>query len=104
MWCRPYADMMQPLVSVIIPTHNSQPIVNACMRAVNDQSYKNIGMIVVDSQSTDDRVRVARNIGAFVIESVHALIFSGDTITGVIIHTRESSHTPVTESLMRCSR
>jgi glycosyltransferase involved in cell wall biosynthesis len=43
------------------------------MRAVNDQSYKNIEMIVVDSQSTDDTARVARNFGAFVIESEHKL-------------------------------
>ena len=62
-------ECLKPLVSVIIPTHNSQPTVNSCMRAVNDQTYRNVEMIVVDSQSTDDTVRVARDFRASVIET-----------------------------------
>jgi glycosyltransferase involved in cell wall biosynthesis len=61
--------MAEPLVSVIIPTENSQPISNACIRFVKEQTYKNIEIIVVDKMSSDGTPEIAKNFGATVIET-----------------------------------
>jgi glycosyltransferase involved in cell wall biosynthesis len=66
--------MAEPLVSVIIPTHNSQPISNACIRFVNDSTYKNIEVIVVDRMSSDGTPEIARNFGATVIQTRNGLL------------------------------
>ena len=43
-----------PLVSVIIPTHNSENFVSRCIESVINQSEKAIEVIAVDDQSTDE--------------------------------------------------
>lgn len=42
-----------PLVSVIIPVHNSQDFIDRCLQSVLNQSEKNIEIIIVDDQSSD---------------------------------------------------
>lgn len=49
-----------PLVSVIIPTKNSENFLDACLRSVKNQSYQNIEIIVVDNFSNDDTVEIAK--------------------------------------------
>jgi glycosyltransferase involved in cell wall biosynthesis len=66
--------MAEPLVSVIIPTHNSQPISNSCIRFLNDATYKNIEVIVVDRLSTDGTPEIAKNFGATVIQTKSGLL------------------------------
>jgi glycosyltransferase involved in cell wall biosynthesis len=46
----------QPLVSVIIPTRNSEATIEKCLKSLMEQSYKNLEIIVVDNHS-DDRTR-----------------------------------------------
>ncbi len=43
-----------PLISVIIPTYNSQKYLQACLDSIKKQTYKNIEVIVVDQTSTDE--------------------------------------------------
>ena len=43
----------QPLVSVIIPTHNAAATLRAALESVVNQVYTQVEMIVVDYQSTD---------------------------------------------------
>lgn len=47
-------------VSVIIPTKNSARTLEACLKSIKNQSYKNIQLIVVDNNSTDNTKEIAQ--------------------------------------------
>jgi len=53
-----------PLVSIIIPTFNSQKTIKQCLESVVKQTYKRIEILVVDRYSTDDTVKIARQFKA----------------------------------------
>lgn len=55
--------MKQKLVSVIVPTFNCQDIIEECLISVKKQTYKNIQLIIVDSFSTDETVKICRRYG-----------------------------------------
>ena len=55
------------LVSVIIPSRNSEGTIAECLRSIISQSYKHIEIIVVDRFSSDSTQAIAKNMGAFVI-------------------------------------
>jgi len=48
-----------PLVSVIIPTKNSSRTLERCLNSIKNQTYKNIEIIVVDNNSTDNTKEIA---------------------------------------------
>lgn len=50
----------EPLVSVIVPTKNSAEFLEACLKSIKAQTYKNIELIVVDNFSTDDTPKIAK--------------------------------------------
>jgi len=52
--------MKNPLVSVIIPTKNSEKYLDICISSIKNQTYKNIEIIVVDNNSTDRTKEIAR--------------------------------------------
>jgi len=54
----------KPLVSIIIPTKNSVAFLDNCLKSIKKQSYKNIELIVVDSNSTDNTIKIARKYQA----------------------------------------
>lgn len=53
---------MEPLVSVIIPTHNRSDLLKRAIRSALAQDYSNVEIIVVDDHSTDDTEKVMREI------------------------------------------
>lgn len=53
--------MLDPVVSVIIPTKNSAKTLELCLNSVKNQTYKNIEIIVVDNFSDDNTLDIARN-------------------------------------------
>jgi len=53
-----------PLVSVTIPTRNSEDVIGACLASVKNQSYPNIETLVVDSKSTDQTKDIIGSFGA----------------------------------------
>ncbi len=55
------------LVSVIIPSRNSERTITNCLRSIVSQSYKSIEIIVVDCFSTDSTRKIAQRMGAHVI-------------------------------------
>lgn len=52
------ADMS--LVSVIVPTKNSDKFLEACLKSIKNQAYKNIEIIVVDNNSSDKTIEIAK--------------------------------------------
>lgn len=49
-----------PLVSVIIPTKNSDRTLDKCLNSIKNQTYKDIELIVVDNNSTDKTKEIAK--------------------------------------------
>jgi glycosyltransferase involved in cell wall biosynthesis len=54
----------QPLVSVIVPTRNSEATVERCLKSIKEQNYNDVEIIVVDNYSNDRTRRIARGYGA----------------------------------------
>jgi glycosyltransferase involved in cell wall biosynthesis len=49
----------KPLVSIIVPTKNSESTISACLKSIKSQSYKNLEIIVVDNNSADKTKDIA---------------------------------------------
>jgi glycosyltransferase involved in cell wall biosynthesis len=62
-------DLMQhPLVSVIIPTFNSEKQLPICLESIKKQIYDNIEIIIADGYSTDKTIEIASQYGAKIIQ------------------------------------
>jgi len=48
------------LVSVIVPTKNSEKFIGQCLKSIKNQTYKNLEIIVVDNNSTDNTKEIAK--------------------------------------------
>lgn len=53
----------KPLVSVIVPTKNSEATIAACLRSIREQCYPNIELIIVDNYSVDRTREIAEKYG-----------------------------------------
>jgi glycosyltransferase involved in cell wall biosynthesis len=51
---------MKPLLSIVIATKNSGHHLERCLCSIENQSFKNFEIIVVDNQSTDDTKTIAK--------------------------------------------
>ncbi len=52
--------MNKPLVSIIIPTFNSERTLGACLNSIKEQTYSPIEIIIVDKQSKDKTAVIAK--------------------------------------------
>ena len=52
---------MRPLISVVIPTYNSEKTIGAALSSVIAQDYDNLEIIVVDGASSDGTADAARS-------------------------------------------
>lgn len=49
-----------PLISVIVSTKNEEKNINSCLKSIKNQTYKNLEIIVVDNNSQDKTVKIAK--------------------------------------------
>jgi glycosyltransferase involved in cell wall biosynthesis len=56
--------MQEPLISVVIPVYNEEKRVGRAIRSMQEQTYKNLEIIVVDDFSTDHTADVVKAIAA----------------------------------------
>ncbi|MEM4680606.1 MAG: glycosyltransferase, partial [Nanopusillaceae archaeon] len=61
-------NVHKPLVSIIIPTYNSEKTIAKCLESIKNQSYKNIEVIVVDRFSKDKTAEIAKSFDVKVFQ------------------------------------
>lgn len=54
-------NTQKPLVSVIIPVHNSGKFLQECFQSLTQQSYRNIEIIAIDDFSSDNSLKILRS-------------------------------------------
>jgi len=52
--------MSNSLVTITIPTYNSEKSLNFCLEALKNQSYKNIEINIIDGFSKDETLKIAK--------------------------------------------
>ena len=57
----------KPLVSVVVPTFNSERFLEKCLKSIQEQIYRNIEVIVVDNYSTDSTREIAEKYADLVL-------------------------------------
>ncbi len=60
--------MINPLVSVIIPTFNSWKYIKDCLESIINQNYNNIEIIIVDNYSEDNTKEISREFTKFLYD------------------------------------
>ncbi|MCR6692942.1 MAG: glycosyltransferase family 2 protein, partial [archaeon YNP-LCB-003-016] len=68
--------LSEPLVSIVIPTYNSEKTLAKCLESIENQTYKNIETIVVDSYSKDDTIKIAKSFNVKVMQTSWKLLGS----------------------------
>ncbi|MHA1594743.1 MAG: glycosyltransferase family 2 protein [Candidatus Baldrarchaeia archaeon] len=72
--------MDEQLVSIVIPTYNSEKTLPLCLKTIKNQCLdhisKNVEIIVVDSFSRDRTVEIAKKYGARVIQTHGGLLWA----------------------------
>jgi glycosyltransferase involved in cell wall biosynthesis len=53
-----------PLVSVIIPTNNSDKTIEKCLESIKDQTYKIVEILVIDNYSSDNTLKISSKLGS----------------------------------------
>jgi glycosyltransferase involved in cell wall biosynthesis len=51
----------KPLISVIIPVHNSGKHLKECLKSIKTQSYKHLEILAMDDFSTDDSYKILKD-------------------------------------------
>lgn len=70
------------MISVIVPTYNSEKTIAACLKSIKSQQHL-MEIIVVDNFSTDDTVKIAKKLTK--------LVFKVDSLTPGVQHDKRSS-------------
>ncbi len=62
------------LISVIIPTLNSEGTLKECLESIRSQSYKNIEILVIDSFSKDSTIKIAKEFKCVIVQTKWKLL------------------------------
>jgi glycosyltransferase involved in cell wall biosynthesis len=52
----------KPLISILLPVHNSQEFLSECLSSLKKQTYRNIEIIAIDDKSTDGSYKILKNL------------------------------------------
>lgn len=55
-----------PLVSIVIPTFNSEKFIEECILSILNQKYDNIEIIIIDGMSTDNTLKILEKYSDFI--------------------------------------
>jgi glycosyltransferase involved in cell wall biosynthesis len=72
---------LQNKVSVLIPVYNRENLIEETVQSALNQTYKNIGIIVVDNQSTDNTWEILQKLA---LQDERIKIFQNDTNIGPV--------------------
>lgn len=50
------------MITVIVNVYNGEKYIKRCIDSVINQTYKNLEIIIVDDKSTDDSIKIIKNI------------------------------------------
>jgi glycosyltransferase involved in cell wall biosynthesis len=57
------------LVSIVIPTYNSEKSIETCIKSIKKQIYDNIEIIIVDNYSSDETNNIAKKYDSSIIKT-----------------------------------
>jgi glycosyltransferase involved in cell wall biosynthesis len=66
--------MENDIVSITVPTLNSEATIGACLRSLKEQSYTNKEVILVDSYSHDKTLEIANDFNVKVVKTYWSLL------------------------------
>ena len=74
-----------PLISIVIPNHNGSRYLEKCLNSLNSQTYKRTEIVLVDNNSADESVTLARAVApeAIVVQKDRNLGFAGGVTAGI---------------------
>ncbi|HRN69561.1 MAG TPA: glycosyltransferase [Vicingus sp.] len=72
---------MNSLVSIIVPTYNSDRYIKKCLDSIRNQSYKHIEVIVVDQSSTDSSLEVVERFKTKLIKLPPPKFYTPPTVS-----------------------
>src|SRR3989344_7056951 len=56
--------MKKPLISILVPVHNSASNLEGCIRSIKKQSFRNLEVIAIDDFSSDKSFSILRKLKA----------------------------------------
>ena len=51
---------LKPLISILVPVHNTQKYLEACLTSIKNQTYNNLEIICIDDCSTDSSYEILK--------------------------------------------
>lgn len=61
----------KPKISVILTTYNNGDVLEACLKSIKNQSFKDFEIIVVDENSRDDTIKISKKYADKIIVEGH---------------------------------
>ena len=65
MWGNSVNVMETPLVSVVLPTFNRASMIGASIKSVQEQSYRNLELVIINDCSSDGTYELLRDLAGF---------------------------------------
>ena len=65
---------MDKLVSIIVLTHNSEKYIRDCLESILKQTYKNLEIVMLDNDSKDESLEIAKEVQRNSRENLRVII------------------------------